>query len=72
MEIKSGEFIKRVRKYARKNGLAFSYDPAHGKGSHGRLNLEGRFCTIVGEDKMIRPGLLHALCKQLGISLKDL
>ena len=72
MEMKAAEFIRKVRKYARKNGVAFEYDAGHGKGSHGRITLGDKFTTIIGEDKTIRPGLLRAMSKDLGITLDDL
>lgn len=31
------EFIRRARRYARRNGLEFYLDPTRGKGSHGTV-----------------------------------
>jgi mRNA interferase HicA len=66
------EFVKRVRDYAKANNIAFGYDPAHGKGSHGRLYLGSRFTTVKDLRKEIGPGLLNAMLGQIGIAKKDL
>ena len=33
--------MRRARRYARRNGLEFSFDPARGKGSHGEVRIGG-------------------------------
>ena len=40
------EFVRRAKRYARKLGLSFRFDPSVGKGSHGRLHVGGRFTTV--------------------------
>ena len=55
------EFVRRARRYARRLGLPFRFDPSVGKGSHGRLHLGGRFTTV------LRKGLLAAMLKDLGV-----
>ena len=40
------QFIRRARRYARRHGLEFDFDPERGKGSHGTLYL-GRRNTVV-------------------------
>ena len=64
-----GEFIRRARRYARRNGLDFDYDPAGGKGSHGALTLGDRR-TIVPYGE-IRRGTLSAMLRQLGIDPQE-
>ena len=59
------EFIRRAKRYARKRGLKYLYDPRHGKGSHGRLHL-GKCITTVPR-KEIGKGLLAAMLKDLNI-----
>ena len=39
------EFVRLARRYARRNGLEFSFDPSRGKGSHGEVRI-GEFKTI--------------------------
>ena len=55
------EFVRRAKRYARKFGLSFRFDPSVGKGSHGRLHIGGRFTTVP------RKGLLAAMLKDLGM-----
>ena len=59
------QFIRRVRRYARSNGLEFDFNPEHGKGSHGTLRL-GRRQTRVKHGE-IKPGLLLSMLRDLGI-----
>ena len=42
----AAEFIRRARRYARSNGLDYRFEPARGKGSHGRLWVGDRFTTV--------------------------
>lgn len=65
------EFEARVRRLATARGLDVHFSP-HGKGSHGRLHLGDRFCTLKNRRAQIGPGLLRAMCSQLGIEPKDL
>ena len=65
----SREFIRRARRYARRTGQSFSFDPAHGKGSHGRLYIGTRFTTVrQGE---LQKGLLSAMLRQLNIDQSE-
>ncbi|MDE0264924.1 MAG: hypothetical protein OXJ37_21150 [Bryobacterales bacterium] len=50
------EFTRRAKRYAKKAGLEFRFDRSEGKGSHGRLYIEGR-CTTVKRAEISR-GLL--------------
>jgi hypothetical protein len=65
----SSEFLDRVKRYARGNGLECRFDRAHGKGSHGRLHLGSRFTTVKRGE--IGPGLLAAMLKQLNIDKRE-
>ena len=57
---------------ARKRGVAVSFDPGHGKGSHGRLYYGDRFTTLKDRKKEIGPGLLKAMLDQLGLTKESL
>ena len=59
------EFIRRARRYARRFGLSWRFDPTVGKGSHGRLHVGGRFTMV--PRKEIGKGLLAAMLKDLGV-----
>lgn len=66
------EFIARVRKLGRRTGVPVSFDPRHGKGSHGRLWYGDRFTTVKDRRHEIGKGLLHAMLDQLGLDLDDI
>ena len=65
----SREFIRRARRYARNTGQDFRFDPARGKGSHGRLHVGSRFTTI--KQGQLSKGLQAAMLRQLNIQRKD-
>ena len=65
----SREFIGRARRYARRTGKSFRFDPSHGKGSHGRVYVGGRFTTIRRGE--LGKGLLAAMLRQLDIDQED-
>jgi mRNA interferase HicA len=66
------EFEKRIRKLGRRRGVSVSFDPGHGKGSHGRLYYGIRFTTVKDRRKEIGPGLLKAMLDQLGLDKRAL
>lgn len=63
------EFIRRARTYARKTGQTFRFDPAHGKGSHGRLYVGARFTTVQRGE--LSRAMLAAMLRQLGIDRRE-
>jgi mRNA interferase HicA len=66
------ECIHRVQRYAKSHGLPCRVDRKRGKGSHGTLYL-GTTLTIVRNPKdELKTGTLHAMLKQLGLTLTDL
>ena len=67
----SAEFLFRLKRYARRQGLEFSYDPRHGKGSHGRVLLGDRITTVKSGNKALGTGLLHKMPKDLGIDPRE-
>jgi mRNA interferase HicA len=66
------EFERKIKKVGRRRGVSVSFDPGHGKGSHGRLYYGIRFTTLKDRRKEIGPGLLNAMLDQLGLTRKDL
>ena len=66
------EFERRIRRLGRRRGVSVSFDPGHGKGSHGRLYYGPRFTTLKDRRKEIGPGLLKAMLDQLGLWRRDL
>ena len=70
--MRGGEFIARVEKLGRSSGVTVVFEKSHGKGSHGTLWYGNRKTTVKDRKKEIGPGLLRAMCKDLGIEPKDL
>ena len=69
--MKSFEFLKKLRKYAKRNGMAIELDNKRGKGSHGTVYLGGRFTTLKDRKKEIGPGLLAKMLNDLGVAPQD-
>lgn len=65
----TAEFIRRAKRYARSNNLEYRFEPAHGKGSHGRLWVGGRFATVRHGE--LKPGTFRNMLRQLGIAKED-
>ena len=63
------EFVRRARRYARRRGLYFDFDPVRGKGSHGMLFI-GERTTFVKHGE-IRPALFYSMLRQLDIDREE-
>ena len=63
------EFVRRARRYARRVGKPFRFDPRHGKGSHGVLHLGDRR-TVVKHGEL-KTGVFQGMLKQLHIPKED-
>ncbi|WP_420621673.1 type II toxin-antitoxin system HicA family toxin [Candidatus Poriferisodalis sp.] len=59
------EFLRRLRRYARKRGIFVVVQPDRGKGSHARVWLGDRATTLSKVE--LQPGKLRAMLRQLGI-----
>ncbi len=66
------EFIRRIAQLGKERGVTVRFEARHGKGSHGRLYYSDRFTTVKDRRKEIGKGLLHAMLRQLGLTLDDL
>ena len=66
------EFMTRVRRLARRNGIAVRFDRMRGKGSHGTLYYGDRHTVVKDRRKALKTGTLRGMCKQLGIDPDDL
>ena len=62
-------FVRRARRYARNTGQEFRFDPAHGKGSHGRLYIGSRFATVQRGE--MSKSVLAMVLRQLGINRQE-
>ena len=63
------EFVRRARRYARKAGHSVTLDPAHGKGSHGRVYVGDHSTTVKHGE--ISNNLMANMLKQLGIDPRE-
>lgn len=59
------QFLSCLRRYCRKNGLAFRIDSERGKGSHVRVFVGDR-STIVKAGEL-KPHIVGLLLRQLGL-----
>lgn len=70
--MKGSELIRRVRRLGRQRGVPVEVQAERGKGSH-RLLYFGNSRTVVPDPKAeLKSGTLHAMLKQLGLTLRDL
>jgi predicted RNA binding protein YcfA (HicA-like mRNA interferase family) len=70
--VKGSEFLRRVKAAAQRKKLPYEWVRERGVGSHGTLYLGGRFTVVKDLKKELGPGLLSAMCKQLGVRKEDL
>ena len=64
--------MRRAKAVAHCRKLKFEWMAERGVGSHGTLYLGERFTIVKDLKKEIGPGLLAAMCKQLGIRKEEL
>ena len=70
--MRGNEFIRRVQKYAKRNGISIEWRADRGKGSHGLLLLGDLRTTVRNPKDELKTGTLHAMLKQLGLTEGDL
>ncbi len=63
------QLIRALRKYARKQGLAWDLDRKKGKGSHYWVQV-GEYATTMQDD--LNPGRVERILKQLKVDPGDL
>jgi mRNA interferase HicA len=66
------ELYRRLQKIGRQRGVEVSFEAERGKGSHGTIRYGHRYTVMKDRRKEIRPGLLHAMLRQLGLTESDL
>jgi len=70
--VRGSEFLRKLHSFARRKGLSLVFAPARGKGSHGTVYLGSTSTTLKDPKKELGPGLLRAMCKDLGVDPKEL
>jgi len=66
------ELLRRLRRLGSQRGVAIRFEEERGKGRHGTLYFGNRFTVLKDRRAEIRPGLLHSMLRQLGLSERDL
>jgi hypothetical protein len=67
--VNNREFLRRVRRFARRNRLDFEFDPSRGKGSHGKVRLGGTRTTVPHGE--IPLGTMAAMLRDLNIDRRE-
>jgi len=70
--VNGSEFLRKIKRLARRRGLAVVIVPDKGHGSHGRLYFGDRFTTVKDLKKEIGAGLLGSMLDDLGIREEEL
>jgi mRNA interferase HicA len=70
--VTGAELIRRIKKVGQRMGVPVEFVEERGKGSHGTLYFGERRTTLKDRKKEIGPGLLAAMLKQLGLTIRDL
>jgi len=70
--LKGSEFLRKVKAVARRNKLTLRWVAERGSGSHGTLYVGNRFTVVKDLKKVIDPGLLSDMLKQLDIRKEEL
>ena len=70
--VKGSELVRRVRKVGKQRGVKVLFVAERGKGSHGTLYFGGRLTVVRALKDELKTGTLHAMLKQLGLTLQDI
>ena len=70
--VNGNEFLRKIKKLARRRGLTVVFLPDRGNGSHGRVYFGDRFTTVKDLKKEIGAGLLGSMLDDLGIDKEEL
>lgn len=57
-------FLRDLKRYCRKNGLAYEWKPGRGKGGHGVVTVQGVWTTVQTD---LNEGRIERILKQLGL-----
>lgn len=69
--MRAAEFMRRVRNWAKRNGVDVEFNAARGKGSHGTLYVGERKTTVKSRNHEIGAGLLRKMLSDLDIDKAD-
>ncbi len=66
------EFIRKVKAYGKKQGIAVTLNASRGKGSHQTLYFGSAFTVVRNPKDELKTGTFHGMCSQLGIKPSEL
>jgi hypothetical protein len=70
--MRGGELLRLLRRLARSRSWTFDWRPDLGKGSHGRLLMNGRRTIIPDLKAELKTGTLYGILKDLGVDRSEL
>ena len=70
--LRGAEFVRKVARLGKQDGIDVEYKAERGKGSHGTLYFGDRRTVVRNLKDELKKGTLHAMLKQLGLRLEDL
>jgi predicted RNA binding protein YcfA (HicA-like mRNA interferase family) len=70
--MKGSEFLRRIRRLGRKQGMAVKLVERRGKGSHATLFFGDKYTILKDRKKEIGLGLLNRMLRDLGLTRDDL
>jgi mRNA interferase HicA len=70
--VNGNEFLRKIKKLARRRGLTVVFLPDRGNGSHGRVYFGDRFTILKDLKKEIGAGLFGSMLSDLGIRKEEL
>jgi mRNA interferase HicA len=65
------ELLRKVKRYAKDQGLEFHWEALRGKGGHGTVHLGKRFSVVPTGKGELKTGTQRAILKQLGLKEED-
>ena len=70
--MKGAEFLRKVKRIGARRGIEVRFEAKRGKGSHGTLYFGGLRTILQDLKKELPAGTLHAMLRQLSLTVKDL
>jgi mRNA interferase HicA len=72
VRMKGSEFIRKIKKLAKKRGIEAYVDKKRGKGSHVTLYFGDRLTIVRNPSDELKTGTLKAMLKQLDLKENDI
>ena len=70
--MKGHEFIRKIKKLAKKRGIDAYVDKKRGKGSHVTLYFGEKLTIVRNPSQELKTGTMKAMLKQLGLEENDI